>query len=84
MTLDMIDKAGSTIDADAVLGVLSRAMGTAQVPARARVCAAAEAHSPEEGLALLGAYVTITAPAVRQAILDAVLIISRQSSSAQR
>ena len=71
-----IERARPRVDAASVLAVLAAAMGHDPVPANSRFCAGADAQSPEEGLALLGAYVAIEEAAVRQAILDAVIMIS--------
>ena len=58
------------------LAVLAEAIGDRIVPARHRVAASSDSHSPDEGLALLTGYVAITDPQVRQAILDVVIAIA--------
>lgn len=66
----------TSAEADAVLSVLKSAMKGARLPSSDRTCATRDPRCPEEGLALLGAYVTIESPDVRQAILDLVSTIA--------
>ena len=61
---------------DAVLDVLARAAAGRAVAAQHRVVATPDRFNPDEGLALLDAYVGIADTSVRQAILDIVLAIT--------
>ncbi len=66
--------------ADAVLAVLRDALADRIVPARRRVVASGDSRSPDEGLALLKAYVAIEDETVRQAILDLLIAIAGTDS----
>jgi hypothetical protein len=66
----------SSPSATDTLAVLSEAMRARNVPPLRRAIAAEDSRSPQEGLALLRAYIAIKDVRVRQAVLDAVLAIS--------
>lgn len=77
ITIDGANAAGDTASA---LEVLADALGAATPPQAGRVRAAADPRSPEEGLALLSAYVAIEPAALRQAILDVVVTLAARSA----
>ena len=60
----------------AVLDILAGAAKGRFVPARQRIVASSDRFNPDEGLALLDAYVGIADVSVRQAVLDIVLAIA--------
>ena len=61
---------------DLTLAVLANALDGRTVRARHRVLATEDSRNPDEGLALLDAYIGIADPSVRQAVLDAVIAIA--------
>lgn len=76
MPLSISEKLEPSPRTGEILAVLGQAMGDRGVPAARRVLVSGESRSPDEGLALLNAYVVVADPAVRQAILDAVIAIA--------
>ena len=58
------------------VSTLAAAIGDRTVPAICRVMASGDSRNPDEGLALLDAYVAIDDVGVRQAVLDAVMAIA--------
>lgn len=76
MTLCPIATLEPAPDADAVLAVLARAIGQCGVDAGRRVLASSDGPNPDEGLALLDAYVAVTDTSVREALLDAMIAIA--------
>ena len=62
--------------ANVTLAILAQAMGARVLDAGRRVPASCDSRSPDEGLALLDAYVAVLDPRIRQAILDAVITIA--------
>jgi hypothetical protein len=62
--------------AEEILAVLAGALADRRVPARHRVVASRDSRSPDEGLAILQAYVAIRDEPVRQAILDLLIAIA--------
>lgn len=80
MTLYSFETLAPSPDPMETLAVLGRAMAGHVVPASRRVLVSGDSRSPDEGLALLNAYVAIADPAARQAILDAILAIAGTNS----
>lgn len=76
MTLYNFEALEASPGATETLTVLAAAMGEKIVAQNRRVPATPDSRSPDEGLALLNAYITIHDRGVRQAILDMVLAIS--------
>ncbi len=76
MTLYNFEAINATPSASDTLKVLSDAISGKTAPPEGRVLAASERRSPEEGLALLAAYVAIDDAKIRQAFLDALFIVS--------
>ena len=62
-----------------VMDVLSTAAAGLTVPSGERVITSLAYQSPREGLALLGAYTSITDPKVRQAFLDLAIMLGDQT-----
>lgn len=63
-----------------ILMVLREALAGRIVPAKRRVVASGDSRSPDEGLAILQAYVAIEDAPVRQALLDLVIAIADTDS----
>ncbi len=63
-------------DARVTLAALAAAVGEKTVAGTCRVVASNDSRNPEEGLALLDAYISIADPLTRQAVLDTVLAIA--------
>ena len=76
MTLCPIATLEPAPDAEAILAVLAKAIGQRGVDARRRMLASSDGRNPDEGLALLEAYVAVADTSVRQAILDALIAIA--------
>lgn len=62
--------------AQETLSILAAAMEGRTLQPAQRVAATRDSRNPDEGLALLSAYVAIDNPATRQAVLDLMLTIS--------
>jgi len=76
MTLYSLAALDEAPPSQVTLALLAEAIRDGAVPASRRVLATADSRNPDEGLALLDAYVRIADLRVRQAILDTVLAIS--------
>ena len=62
-----------------VLDILSAAASAQASRPTERVMASVADHSTTEGLALLGAYTSITDPTIRQALLDLAVMLGEPS-----
>lgn len=80
MTFYNLEAAEPSPCATKTLNILSAALSGKIVPSLKRVIATADSRCPDEGLALLKAYVAIEDRRLRQAILDAVLAISQDDT----
>lgn len=84
MTLYSSDTLVPSPEASETLTIIADALGSRRVSALRRYMASTDGQSPDEGLAVLGAYVSIKDRAVRQAILDVVLALARPSDRPSR
>ena len=76
MSLYSVNTLEASPAAEDTLAVLAAALAGRNVPATHRVVAGNDSRSPDEGLAILQAYIAIKDAFVRQAVLDVLIAIT--------
>ncbi len=76
MSLYSVNALEASPAAEDTVAVLAAALAGRNVPANHRIIAGKNSRSPDEGLAILQAYIAIEEGFVRQAVLDLLIAIA--------